>query len=464
MPRNGSGTYQLPAGNPVVTGTPISSSVQNTTMSDVASALTTSICTDGQTPMAANLQMAGNKLIGLSAGAMAGDSLRFEQLFSQGVETTIASAATTDIGGQNTAFLNVTGTTSITSFGINFNGPRYLRFTGAVLITNSASLMTWSGANVTTVAGDILIAYPISTGWMLLNESIHNLGAISGVTSINGGQLAGLRNRLINGSMQVDQRNNGSSQTFTAAAAIAYCIDRWYASCTGANVTGQRVSTAGGYTITGLAANTGTLFGQRIESLNIGDLVNANITGSITASSTSITTLTWTAYSANAADNFSAKTQIATGTFTINSTPTSYNFTFNAGANAANGVAIEFTTGALVGSQTLTYGTAQLENGSTATFFERRLYIFERSLAQGYYRTGSFSYRWFNGGTSGFVGTIPIPTMRAIPTTTVATTTLLNANSVTSAALDITTITINASLPSSGDTILIGTFTASSEL
>ena len=80
MPRNGSGTYQLPAGNPVVTGTPISSSTQNTTMVDVANALTTSVATDGQTPMTANLTMGNNKLTGLSAGTAAGDSVRYEDL------------------------------------------------------------------------------------------------------------------------------------------------------------------------------------------------------------------------------------------------------------------------------------------------------------------------------------------------------------------------------------------------
>jgi len=43
MSRNGSGTYTLPAGNPVVTGTTISSSWANNTLSDIATALTGSI-------------------------------------------------------------------------------------------------------------------------------------------------------------------------------------------------------------------------------------------------------------------------------------------------------------------------------------------------------------------------------------------------------------------------------------
>lgn len=57
MSRNGSGTYNLPAGNPVVTGNTISSSWANTTLSDIASALTGSIAADGQTTPTANLVM-----------------------------------------------------------------------------------------------------------------------------------------------------------------------------------------------------------------------------------------------------------------------------------------------------------------------------------------------------------------------------------------------------------------------
>jgi hypothetical protein len=57
MSRNSSGTYSLPAGNPVVTGTVISSSWANTTMSDIATALTGSLDRSGQGGMLAALQL-----------------------------------------------------------------------------------------------------------------------------------------------------------------------------------------------------------------------------------------------------------------------------------------------------------------------------------------------------------------------------------------------------------------------
>ena len=62
MSRNGSGTYNLPAGNPVVTGTTITSSWANTTMQNIADGLTQSIASDGQTPMSGALNMASNKI------------------------------------------------------------------------------------------------------------------------------------------------------------------------------------------------------------------------------------------------------------------------------------------------------------------------------------------------------------------------------------------------------------------
>jgi hypothetical protein len=79
MSRNGSGTYSLPAGNPVVTGTTIASSWANNTMNDIAAALTGSVASDGQTPMTGNLDANSNKIVNLVAGSVAGDSIEYAQ-------------------------------------------------------------------------------------------------------------------------------------------------------------------------------------------------------------------------------------------------------------------------------------------------------------------------------------------------------------------------------------------------
>lgn len=62
MSRNGSGTYSLPVGNPVVTGTTITSTWANTTLTDIASALTGSLAADGQTTASGALNMGTNKV------------------------------------------------------------------------------------------------------------------------------------------------------------------------------------------------------------------------------------------------------------------------------------------------------------------------------------------------------------------------------------------------------------------
>jgi microcystin-dependent protein len=74
MSRNGSGTYNLPAGNPVVTGTTITTTWANTTLSDIASALTGSVAADGQTPMSGNLNIANNRVINVADPTSAQDA------------------------------------------------------------------------------------------------------------------------------------------------------------------------------------------------------------------------------------------------------------------------------------------------------------------------------------------------------------------------------------------------------
>jgi hypothetical protein len=79
MSRNGSGTYTLPAGNPVVTGTTIASNWANTTLTDIATALTGSLAADGQTPMTGSLDMNSQKIVNLLAGTTTGDAINFTQ-------------------------------------------------------------------------------------------------------------------------------------------------------------------------------------------------------------------------------------------------------------------------------------------------------------------------------------------------------------------------------------------------
>jgi len=75
MAYNGSGSFTIDtAGNPVVTGTSIASTVHNTTMQEIATGLSTAICKDGQTTVTQNIPMASHKFTGLSDGSARTDS------------------------------------------------------------------------------------------------------------------------------------------------------------------------------------------------------------------------------------------------------------------------------------------------------------------------------------------------------------------------------------------------------
>lgn len=70
--------------------------------------------------------------------------------------SSIASAATTDIGAIDANFIDITGNTPIISFGTGANKIRTVRFGGVLTLTyNATSLILPGAANITTAANDI---------------------------------------------------------------------------------------------------------------------------------------------------------------------------------------------------------------------------------------------------------------------------------------------------------------------
>lgn len=106
MAFNGSGVFTLVAGNPVVTGTTISSTWANNTLSDIATGLSTALTKDGQSTPTANIPMGGFKITGLGAATLNGDALRFENLATlataSGIQAQTYTAFTT--AGTSTAY------------------------------------------------------------------------------------------------------------------------------------------------------------------------------------------------------------------------------------------------------------------------------------------------------------------------------------------------------------------------
>lgn len=84
MPFNGSGAYSAPASswNPATDGTVINSTDWTALLADITTALSTAVLKDGTQTITANLPMNSFKLTGLAAGSAAGNSLRWEQLFT----------------------------------------------------------------------------------------------------------------------------------------------------------------------------------------------------------------------------------------------------------------------------------------------------------------------------------------------------------------------------------------------
>jgi len=215
-------------------------------------------------------------------------------------------------------------------------------------------------------------------------------------TSSNSGQLGGFRNKLINGDFPVSQVNGNAAVTVTAAAALQYVTDQWYAYSTGANVTAQRIAGTGNeqyrYQLTGAASVTAMGFGQRIEQANSYHLAGTQTAICADLSDSLLTPVTWTAYYANTPDTFGTlaaptHTQIATGNFTVNSTLSRYCATMAMPAAATTGIEIVFTVGAQT-SGTLVFDEVQWEQVSATatqgTAFERVPYATQLAWAQRY--------------------------------------------------------------------------------
>jgi hypothetical protein len=146
MSRNGSGTYNLPAGNPVVTGTTISSTWANSTLSDIASALTGSIASDGQTTPSANLPMGtyahtnvGNATVRnmyASAGQVQDNTAQYLTTVS-GTDVITAAASfgmTGYVTGQVFTFIAAGTNTGATTLNINSIGAKAITKNGTTAL------------------------------------------------------------------------------------------------------------------------------------------------------------------------------------------------------------------------------------------------------------------------------------------------------------------------------------------
>lgn len=239
---------------------------------------------------------------------------------------------------------------------------------------------------------------PVPASWLNdVNTATYtssSVPSLTALTSVNGGQLAGLRNRIINGGMQVAQRGT------SGVVAGAYTVDRWLVYSAGSAPTWSQslgvipTSNAGYFlSINGIAGNTLVSLAQRIEATNSMDLAGKTVTISYWVYQTTGTTVGAYAaisYATAGSDNFNTTSASTNGgTVSVaNSTWVRYSAQIVVPVGGTTGLNIAlFPLGgtALLGSQVFSIYGVQLEIGSVATPFEQRPYGLELALCQRYY-------------------------------------------------------------------------------
>ena len=187
MSYNGSGVFNInTAGQPVVTGTTISSTTFNNLTADLATGLTTALTKDGQSTPTANIGMGTYKITNLGAGTVASDAARLDQV-QGGTATFITVAGTDTLTGTVVPALSAYATGNQFSFLVaNTN-------TGAVTINVDgigAKAITRTGTTA-LVAGDMVAGQAVEiiydgTRFQLVNGNSFTNLKVSGTLGVTG--------------------------------------------------------------------------------------------------------------------------------------------------------------------------------------------------------------------------------------------------------------------------------------
>jgi len=250
--------------------------------------------------------------------------------------------------------------------------------------------------------------------------------------SYGSGGFVGMKNRIINGAMMIDQRNAGASYTNTNQ--VLYGVDRWGSyGLSGAVLTLQQVADApSGFTYsfksttsTATTTNDGGGIAQKIEANNCLDLawgtasaqpvaisfwVKSSVTGqhnlAITYYGSSSNQYYCSPYTVNSANTWEQKTVLVPGcttggaftaagntaymVFWVSVIGSSGSTTYNTANTWTSTVSNKLSGTVNIGSTlnaTVQVTGVQLEKGSTATSFDYRPYGTELQLCQRYFET-----------------------------------------------------------------------------
>jgi hypothetical protein len=414
----------------------------------------------------------------------------------------IQATANTALANSNTA-ISTANAASATANGIAGTANTALSNSNTAVSTATAAQSTASAAQAVANA-----ALPLLGGTMTGNitfnggQTFPNVLSLSGGTltggltipSLNGGYLSGVRNRIINGDMQLDQRNSGTAVT---VGSRIYTLDRWIVGNdnsavmtasqsstvpSGSGFSKSLLATVTTATVNPIGPASRVFIEQPIEGYNVSDFnlgsasakqftlsfwVRSSIAGTYTVAFQNPTYAGTirsyvSSYTISAANTWEYKTITLTG-----DTSGTWENTVGqglriiwclaAGSSSRTGSPNTWVNGNLISVSsavdfTATNGSTfyltgvQVEIGPTATPFERRSYGQELAMAQRYYQFGnstlpgsSFISHWFKA------------TMRVAPNMTTTAGTLAN-------------ITVDKFRTDSGATISDFNWTASAEL
>lgn len=367
MSYNGAGVFQLAAGNPVVTGTTISSTWANNTLSDIANnGLSNCITKDGQQTVTANIPFNGNRLTGVGNGVAASDAATIGQIQSGSAITLTGLSGTGDAIVANSApaitaystgqaFLYIpTATNTVTNPTINIST------VGAKTITQSNGVGLWSGALV--VGTPYVIVYD-GTNFRVQS------GTLGGQTPVFGSRTSH-RNYLIDGNF--DFWRTGTSFNFTSNQA-GYTADMWICGAgSGGTVTAVMSPIAVGTEPAGMttpvtnvlqfqqsvSATTGNGISQRVEGVRTLEGRTATLSMWLWVTSGTITIPSVSLVQQFGTGGSSAVTTTVTTNWTVTTTPTRFSIS----------IALPSISGKTMGTAGTDWLTVQLNLPSSVTF------------------------------------------------------------------------------------------------
>jgi hypothetical protein len=430
VPFNGAGTFSLVAGNPVVTGTVISSTWANNTLSDLAAnGLTNCLTKDGQQTPTANIPLGGFQLTGVGSATTRGAAPNAGQIQDGGLLTlgtvsgtdTITAASspsiTAYVAGQTFNLIAVgANTTSSVTLNISGVGAKSIKKIGP------SGLVSLSPGDIQT--GQILEVFYDGTQFQVISTNAPNVPIP-------------FCNKFVNGNLDVWQR--GAFFTNATTPANSYTADCWqvYRDTFGNNYNVQRVTTS----------PTGSSFGMQIQR-SVGDTSTNRInvsqsfeTSDVTKFSLRTLTLSFQVLATGAFIGLPYFAQVQYGTGIDGSLPGGFTgltlgpsstqaltsgftqqtltFTVPAGVSQmAIFLSLTPSSTAAGANDTIKLAQLQLNEGASPLPFERRQFREEFALCKHYYSTIFPVMHGYNsaGATSGY--SIIFTDMRANPTVT----------------------------------------------